>query len=217
MAAAIAKICGITSKDALEACIKFGARYVGFVHYEKSPRHINPMAAAKLAYALPNNIKSVAVIVDKSAQEIDTYLTAFTPDFLQLHGSETVEFVQSLRKRLPSKIGIIKALSVKSGDDIALAHTYASHVDMLLFDAKAPASGLPGGNGLRFDWALLKNRSFDISWFLSGGLTADNVEEAVRVSGTKLVDVSSGVESAPGVKDLNRIEEFLTRLHGIHL
>lgn len=211
----ITKICGIRAKDALDTAIQHGAQFIGFVHFPKSPRHIEPQDAAILDKGL-GAIKSVAVIVDKTLDEIKDYLTAFTPNLLQLHGSETVEFVKALRAALPN-MGLIKAISVRSGDDIAKAHAFSPFVDYLLFDAKAPAGGLPGGNGMSFDWALLKNREFDKPWFLSGGINTDNVEEAVRLSGARMVDVSSSMESEPGVKDPGRIEAFLARVNTIRL
>ncbi len=200
------KICGLKTQAAVDAAHDAGAAWVGFVLYPDSPRHLPPDQMAALR--IPTSVKSVYVVVNQSADALLELYTIAQPDFLQLHGHETLEEVITIRKRIPSRCGIIKAITVRSGDDIARAHAYSPHVDALLFDAKPPVGGLPGGNGLAFDWALLAGRQFEVPWFLSGGLHTDNVEEAVRRSGALRVDASSSVESAPGVKDPLLIRQF---------
>jgi len=201
------KICGLADEHAVEAVIAAGADYAGFVYFPASPRHITFERAAELKSLLPSSVHSVSVIVDPNDALLTQVKTVLKPDYVQLHGKETPERVQAIKKIFPG-IKIIKAISVRSGDDIAQAVSYEA-ADMLMFDAKPPTNMLPGGNALSFDWALLKGRQFSKPWFLSGGLNANNVAEAIRISGTKMADVSSGVESAPGVKDAVLIEAFV--------
>jgi phosphoribosylanthranilate isomerase len=202
-----AKICGVRQQADIDAAHAHGASYIGLVYYPPSPRHILPEQMASLH--IPDGLKTVCVVVNATPDDFRTITAQLHPDYFQLHGNESVGEVKRIKSHLGSAYKIIKAISVRSGDDIAKAHAYEPYVDALLFDAKPPEGGLPGGNGLRFDWALLAHRSFDVPWFLSGGLHADNVEEAVRLSGATQVDVSSGVESSAGVKDLRRMQEFL--------
>lgn len=201
------KICGLTSEDAVKAVIDAKADYAGFVYYPKSPRHLSIARAAQLAKLLPSSIQAVSVTVDPDDALLKEITSMLKPAALQLHGKETPERVAEIKAAYPA-IKIIKALSVETGDDVAKANAYVA-ADILLFDARMPKGGLPGGNGLSFDWALLRNRDFGKPWFLSGGLTPDNVAEAIAMSGAKIVDVSSGVESAPGVKDSGLIDSFV--------
>lgn len=210
----IAKICGLTTDDAVHAAIAGGAEYIGFVFYPPSPRNVSAEKAKALAALAPASIKKVAVTVNPDDALLHEILS-FAPDYVQLHGSESPERVGETRKIL-GKTGIIKAINVKSSDDVAGAHAFETVADMLLFDARV-SGGLPGGNGLAFDWMMLAGRSFAKPWFLSGGLNADNVEEAIRVSGARLVDVSSSVESKPGLKDPKLIAEFMQKVKSIRL
>lgn len=203
------KICGLSTEEAVLAAST--ADFIGFVFFPRSPRNVTPELAARLSTLAPK-VPAVAVTVDMPNAEIQAMLKYFRPAYLQLHGKETPERVQEVKTRFG--IPIIKAISVESGDDIAKAHAYESAADMLLFDAKVP-KGLPGGNGLAFDWQLLANREFGKPWFLSGGLSADNVEEALRISGAGLVDVSSGLETAPGVKSPELIKAFIRKAKAI--
>ena len=212
------KICGLTDTKAIQAVITAKADYAGFVYFPASPRHIGVHEAANLKIRLPARIQSVSVLVDPDDALLAEVYNVFKPDFVQLHGSETSERLRDIRHRFPA-LKIIKALKISNSDDVAQAGHYASSADMLMFDTKPPLlplpSGegtyLPGGNGLAFDWALLKGREFPLPWMLSGGLCVDNVAEAVRQTGAKIVDVSSGVESAPGVKDPALIHAFTQR------
>ncbi len=206
-----AKICGVTNRAAVDAAVQGGADFIGFVFFPPSPRHVTPQVAAELSKALPTHVKTVAVLVDVSNEELTQILAHFRPDFLQLHGHESKERVKELREI--SGIAVMKAISVRSSDDIANGATYSDVADMLLFDAKAPStSPLPGGNGISFDWTLLKTRQFSVPWMLSGGLNIENVRQAMRISGATMVDVSSAVESEPGVKDEGLVKLFLEKV-----
>ena len=211
-----AKICGITTLDAARTAIAGGASWLGFIHFGKSPRHLDLAATAALMQAIRHdsvNIPLVAVVVDPD----DALLTGLTdtvkPDLIQLHGKETPQRVDDIRHRL--NIPVIKALSIAEAADLTHADDYVA-ADYLMFDAKAPAGAdMPGGLGLSFDWSLMRGYSGAKPWFLAGGLTPDNVAEAVRISGARRVDVSSGVESAPGIKDPQRISDFLNAVKAL--
>ncbi|RZJ31946.1 MAG: phosphoribosylanthranilate isomerase [Brevundimonas sp.] len=204
-----AKICGLTTPETLDAALTGGAAFVGAVVFPKSPRHIAPLQAATLFERARGKAKIVAVTVDADDALLTEIALILKPDLIQLHGSEPPE--RAARVRMLTGAGVIRALSVRSAADIDAATAWEPVVDHLMFDAKPPeGSALPGGVGASFDWTLLAGRSFDAPWFLAGGLDPANVAEAVRISGAPLVDVSSGVESAPGVKDTARIAAFLS-------
>jgi phosphoribosylanthranilate isomerase len=200
------KICGLTSKEAVHAATAAKADYAGFVYFPPSPRHLPLSHAAKLKALLPSSIQSVSVLVDPNDTLLKEVISILKPNFLQLHGKETSERVKEIRSMFP-QVKIIKGIPIRSSDDVAAAMRFAECIDMLLFDAKA--EDLPGGTGLSFDWNLLKNRQFPLPWLLAGGLNADNVAEAIRASGAHAVDVSSSVESAPGVKNPALIDAFV--------
>lgn len=202
-----AKICGITTKEALDAAIDGGARFVGFVTYPKSPRFLTADKLGALAAYARGRVETVAVTVNADDQHLAAVAAAAQPDWIQLHGSEGVWRASAVRKY--AQRGVIKAIGVARRDDVLTAGPYESTVDMFLFDAQAPSDGQPGGNALAFDWALMSGTRLSRPWFLAGGLNPGNVKEAIRVSGAALVDVSSGVESAPGVKDPALIAQFL--------
>jgi phosphoribosylanthranilate isomerase len=205
-----AKICGLSTEPAIEAAIAGGAAYVGFVFYPPSPRSITPARAGELARLVPPAVKRVALLVDADDTAIGAVLEAApTIDILQFHGAETPERVAAARRRFGRQI--MKAISVAGPEDVPAALRYEDAADRLLFDAKPPrrADALPGGNGLAFDWQLIAGREWRLPWMLSGGLTAELLVEAVRISGAKAVDVSSGVEAAPGQKDPAKIRAFL--------
>lgn len=202
-----AKICGITTAEALDAAIAGGARYVGFVIYPKSPRHLARDKLAALAERARGRVETVAVTVDADAELLAGVAAYARPDWIQLHGAESP--TKTAEARRYARKGLIKALGVARSEDLAEAAAYESAADMLLFDAKPPPGGLPGGNAAAFDWAILAGRRFRRPWLLSGGLSPENVAEAVAASGAALVDVSSGVETAPGLKDPLRIAQFL--------
>ncbi|MCP5036026.1 MAG: phosphoribosylanthranilate isomerase [Rhodobacteraceae bacterium] len=202
------KICGLKRAEHVTVAAKAGVRYLGFVFFQKSPRNVSPEDAAKLALVVPPGIAKVALTVNADNDFLDA-LTAQVPlDMLQLHGGESPERVAEIRTRYG--LPVMKAVGIASVEDLARADEYAQVADQLLLDAK-PAKGaeLPGGNGLAFDWQLIADREWNCPWMLAGGLTPDNVAEAIRLTGARQVDVSSGVESAPGVKDAGLIDAFL--------
>ena len=204
------KICGITTPDALDAALGGGARFIGLVFHDNSPRNLNQNrpAAEALAARARGRAEIVAVTVNASDEQLYRLCVNVAPDWIQLHGAESPRRAAEARKF--AQKGIIKALGIAASDDLLGAAAYDDAADMLLFDAKPPAGAdSPGGNALAFDWAILKGRRFSRPWLLSGGLTCENVAEAAAVSGAGLVDVSSGVESAPGLKDPERIAAFL--------
>ncbi len=208
----LVKICGLNAPAAIDAAA--GADFGGFIFYPRSPRHVDPAAAGALAARLPARVRRVAVTVDADDAALDAIVAGLAPDLVQLHGKETPARARDIRARLA--IATIKALSISTAEDLAAVDAYAESVDWLLFDAKPPRrpDALPGGNAVSFDWTILAGRRFARPWLLSGGLDPDNVAEAIRISGATAVDVSSGVESAPGRKDPARIAAFLAAARG---
>jgi phosphoribosylanthranilate isomerase len=204
-----AKICGLSQPDAVAAAIAGGADFLGFVFYAKSPRNVAAARVAELCRAVPAGISRVGLFVDADDATISSVLALAPLDMLQLHGSESPSRVAAVRARFARPV--MKALPIADTEDVAAAEAYLDVADRLLFDARPPrrADALPGGNGLVFDWRLIAGRSWPLPWMLSGGLTAANVVEGVRLTGALAVDVSSGVESAPGVKDTAKIAAFL--------
>jgi len=206
------KFCGLSRPQDIDAAVAAGARYVGFVFFPKSPRNVTLDVARALALATPVGIAKVALTVDADDEALDA-LTASVPlDMLQLHGHESPDRVAEVRARYG--LPVMKAVGIATADDIARIADYEAVADQLLIDAKPPAGAdLPGGNGLAFDWRLLAGRKYwTRPWMLAGGLTPDTVAEAVRLTGARQVDVSSGVESAPGVKDAARMADFAAAL-----
>ncbi|MGC1304272.1 MAG: phosphoribosylanthranilate isomerase [Caulobacteraceae bacterium] len=205
----LVKICGLSTPDAVRAAVDGDADLVGFVFFPKSPRSVTPELASVLAErARAQGVKVVAVTVDASDETIDAIARTLQPDLIQLHGHETPARASEVRTRTGA--GVIRALRVSDVADLDAAPAFEEAVDYLMFDAKAPVGAvLPGGNGVAFDWSLLAGRSYARPWFLAGGLNPENVAEAVKASGASLVDVSSGVETVPGVKDPALIKAFL--------
>lgn len=201
------KICGLKSADAIERAVRRGASHIGFIFFEKSPRNIEPDIAGKLADAVRGSVKIVAVTVDADNDELDEIIDLLKPDMLQLHGSESPERV--LNVKAVYGLPVIKAFSIRDGDDLAKIDSYIGIADKFLFDAKPPkGSDLPGGNGVSFDWTLLRSLDDGVDYMLSGGLNKDNIAEALGITGARGIDASSGVESAPGVKNLEMIDAF---------
>lgn len=202
------KICGLSTADTLTAAVESGAAYVGFVFFPPSPRNLEPSVARTLAMDVPPGVAKVALTVDADDAFLDS-LTAEVPlDMLQLHGSETPQRAREVRDR--ARLPVMKAIGVSDADDVAKIEQYEKAVDQILIDARPPKDGkLPGGNGLSFDWTLIAGRRWTVPWMLAGGLTFENVAEAVALTGARQVDVSSGVESAPGVKDAGLVRRFL--------
>lgn len=209
----LVKICGLSTPQTVDAALRAGADMIGFVYFERSPRHVSLGALRRLFDHAGARAAKVLLTVDAGDALIAEALSNLRPDFLQLHGREPPERAAALRAS--SGVKIIKALPVDSPASLAAAATYAGAVDMLLLDAKPPAgAALPGGNGASFDWRLLQPWSAPAPWLLAGGLDAGNVGEALRVSRAPGVDVSSGVESGPGVKDEAKIVAFLRAARG---
>jgi phosphoribosylanthranilate isomerase len=203
------KICGLGSEEAIAAAVAGGAAYVGFVFYPPSPRAVDAARAARLCAAVPAGVRRVGLFVDADDAAIGAVLDQAPLDMLQFHGRETPQRVAEATALFGRPV--IKAVSVAAPEDALAAARYEDVADMLLFDAKPPrrADALPGGNGLAFDWRLIAGRQWRLPWMLSGGLTAALLPEAVRISGARAVDVSSGVERRPGDKDPGKIREFL--------
>lgn len=202
------KICGLSTPETLDAALDGGAAYVGLVSFAKSPRHLSLDAMAALADRARGRARIVAVTVDADDALLIRIGRAVRPDLIQLHGRETPHRAEAVRRLTGA--GIIRALAVSGPEDFTAVGDWEAAADHLLFDARPPAgSALPGGVGAAFDWSLMAGRRFSRPWFLAGGLTPENAAEAVRITGAPLVDVSSGVESAPGVKDAVRIAAFL--------
>lgn len=204
------KICGINSAAAMRAAVSAGTDYVGLMFYPPSPRYLAVAEAAELAALVPEGIRRVGVFVDAPANVIEETLEDVPLEALQLHGSESPATVAAIRERF--RLPVIRAVKLAGPGDLATAQAFEDVADMILFDAKPPpemTAALPGGNALAFDWRLLSGYKGRRPWLLSGGLTAANLAEAVGVTGATMVDVSSGVETAPGAKDPALIEGFL--------
>ena len=203
------KICGLRRARDVAAAARAGARYVGFVFFPKSPRAVTPDEAAALAAEVPVGVAKVALVVDPDDALLDEITAAVPLDMIQLHGHETPARVAEIKARYG--LPVMKAIGIATAADLPGIDLYAPVADQLLIDAK-PAEGadLPGGNGLAFDWRLLAGRKYwTVPWMLAGGLTPDNVAEAIRLTGARQVDVSSGVEAAPGEKDAARVADFV--------
>jgi phosphoribosylanthranilate isomerase len=203
-----AKICGLTSGEAVQAALDGGAAYLGFMFFPRSPRNVAPDVAARLAEPVRGKARIVAVAVDPDDAEADRIAQTLRPDFIQLHGAETPSRARAVAERMGA--GLIKVLPVAEAADLALAADYDAIADHLMFDTKpAPDADRPGGAGRAFDWTLLAGRRFRRPWLLAGGLDPWNLAEAVKQSGAPIVDVSSGVERGPGLKDPALIAAFL--------
>lgn len=201
------KICGLRTPEAVDAALAGGSTHIGFIFFPKSPRHVTPDEAARLRERAQGKALAVAVTVDASDAQLDEIVATMRPDMLQLHGKETPDRVLAVKARYG--LPVIKALSIGEAADLGRLEPYKGVADRFLLDAKPPAgSELPGGNGVAFDWSILQGLEKGTGYLLSGGLTPDNVGEALRQASPPGLDVSSGVESAPGVKDLGRIEAF---------
>ena len=207
------KICGLSQPEHLVAAIAGGASYVGFVFFEKSPRNVSIAAARALAIDVPMGIAKVALVVNASDAELDAIVADVPLDMIQLHGQESPARLLEIRQRYG--LPVMKAVGVADPEDLAQLAVFEAVADQILVDAKAPkGAALPGGNGLAFDWRLIAGRKWTKPWMLAGGLTPQNVAEAVRLTGARQVDVSSGVESAPGIKDTDLIAAFIAAAKG---
>lgn len=203
----LVKICGLSTTETLTAALDEGADMTGFIFFAKSPRHVSPDQAADLRKLAKGRAQAVAVTVDADDATLDAIVATMKPDWLQLHGHETPQRAAELKAR--HKLPVIKAFSVREAADLAAITPYRGIADRFLFDAKPPkGSDLPGGNGVSFDWTLLAGLEPGLDYLLSGGLNADNIGQALTITGAPGIDISSGVESAPGIKDAAMIRRF---------
>ncbi len=206
------KICGLSTSADITCAADAGARYLGLVFFAKSPRNVSVAQAAQLALDVPPGIAKVALTVNADNAFLDEITAKVPLDMLQLHGSETPERVVEIRTRYG--LPVMKAVGIADAGDLKFATAFGEVSDQLLLDAKPPKNAdLPGGNGLSFDWRLIKGHKWACPWMLAGGLTPDNVAEAISLTGAMQVDVSSGVESTPGIKDADLIRAFIKNAH----
>lgn len=212
----LVKVCGLSTETSVFTAIEAGADFLGFVFFEKSPRNVNIESAKKLGFyskCLDDKVKTVAVMVDPKDDEINEVLSIAKLKYIQLHGNESIERVKELKAR---GLKLIKAFGVATKEDLKQAEPYFDLVDYVLFDAKPPKdSENVGGHGLQFDWTILNTLPEGLNWFLSGGLNPENVKEAIAATNAKMIDVSSGVESALGIKDNEKIKSFIKAAKGI--
>lgn len=201
------KICGLSTPDTVGAAMRADATHLGFVHFAKSPRHVEADQLRALTAQVPAHIDRVAVVVDPTDDILAELVGTGALTALQLHGKESPQRAAAIRARF--NLPVWKAIAVKTRADLDAANAYNGAADRLLFDAKTPeGAALPGGMGLRFDWTLLRGVPISLPWGLSGGLGIDNVAEAIRITGAPMIDVSSGVESTPGIKSVDKIMAF---------
>ncbi len=209
------KICGVNAPEAVAAAVEGGADYLGFAFYLRSPRYVTPAAAHELAAQAPVRVVKVGLAVDLDDAALAAILEAVPLDLWQLHGGESPARVAQIKERFG--LPVMKVVRIAGPADVTAAEAYLRVADRLLFDAKPPkemTDALPGGNALAFDWQLLAGRSWPVPWMLAGGLDPENVAEAIRVSGARTVDVSSGVEDRPGLKNPDKIRAFLAAARG---
>ena len=201
------KICGLSTPETLACAVQSGARFVGFVFYPPSPRNASFDTAWNLARAVPTGVRSVGLFVNPTDEQLERTLTGIQLDMVQLHGDETPGRINEIKERFA--MPIIKAIRVASKEDLNDIEGYEAAADWLLFDAKPSNAGLPGGTGESFDWNILKDREFKKPWMLAGGLDSNTVKDALDILKPDALDISSGVESAPGIKDVQKIENFI--------
>ena len=202
------KICGLKTPDMVTCAVDAGASYLGFTFFEKSPRHTDPETARDLAMLAPPGVAKVALTVDASDAELSSITQTVPLDMLQLHGSETPERVAEVKSRFG--LPVMKAVGIREPEDVSAIGDYENVASQILVDAKPPkGADLPGGNGLAFDWRIISDLSWRVPWMLAGGLTPENVAQAIALTNAQQVDVSSGVESAPGEKDASKIKAFI--------
>ncbi len=206
-----AKICGLSTPETVGAAVRHGASHIGFVFFPRSPRNVEAEQVGALTQDVPDHVAKVAVLVDADDGLIDHAIRIGGVDILQLHGQESPDRLAGLRRRHPG-VGLWKAIPVRTRADLDASKAYRDVADLILYDAKTPEGTLPGGMGLRFDWTLLDGFAHPQRWALSGGIDANNVDRAAAMTGAKLIDISSGVESGPGIKDVDKIAAFLQRV-----
>lgn len=206
------KICGINSVESADAALRAGADFIGFVVHPNSPRNVSAEQASSISAKVRGRARIVALVCDADDAAIDRAISAVSPDFLQLHGRESVDRVAAIKAQ--TGVAVIKAISVGDAEDVSIGHVYEKVADMLMFDAKAPANAIrEGGHGAAFDWQLLRGQKFARPWFLAGGLNTENIARAIAISGAGAVDVSSGVETSTGIKSAEKIAAFVQAAH----
>ena len=210
MSETMIKICGVNTPEAVDAAVMAGATHIGLNLYEPSPRYVTLDTAKRLRARVPPGVKTILVVVSMEAHEVAKALDAVRPDGVQFHGAESAEGIAQFKAAVP--IEVWKAVGVKDEGSLEKSQRFVGAVDRILYDA--PAAKLPGGNGIKVDWSLLANHRHRAPWGLAGGLTPANVAEAIRQTGAPLVDTSSGIESAPGVKDVDKIRAFCQAARG---
>ena len=207
------KICGLREAEHVDAAVEAGAALTGFVFFARSPRNVSIAEASALTARVPAGVRKVALTVDADDDALAAIIAGAGVDTLQLHGAETPDRVHAVRETFG--LPVIKALPVATADDVKRASDFAAVADMLLFDAKPPKNAdRPGGNAETFEWSLLTDLSMDVPWLLAGGLTPGNVADAIRITGAPMVDVSSGIEDAPGRKSTAKIHAFIAAARG---
>ena len=207
------KICGLTTLNTLSAAINSGSTYVGFVFFEKSPRHLTIEQAIKMANIVPDGICKTALVVDPSDKDLDDLLDKVPVDMIQLHGHESAERVSEVKDKFG--LPVMKAVGISDESDLVNLYEHSRIADQILVDAKPPKNAvLPGGNGLSFDWKLLAGRRWSTPWMLAGGLNSSNLLQAAKLTGARQFDVSSGVETSTGVKDIKLISDFIQAANG---
>lgn len=201
------KICGLSTPETLQTAIEAGARFVGFVFYEPSPRNVSFDIAWNLARTVPTGVRSVGLFVNPEDEFLEHIVSGIQLDMIQLHGDETPGRINEIKQRFT--MPVMKAIRVSTEDDLKDIEGYEAAADWLLFDAKPKNAKLPGGTGESFDWNILANRTFSKPWMLAGGINEENVAEALSILHPNAVDISSGVESSPGIKDPDKIKAFI--------
>ncbi len=199
------KLCGFKTKASLESAVAQKCNFLGFIFYHKSPRFITPQKAKEISSVVPSSIARVAVVFDADFKYLEEIAADFAPDFFQFHGSETCEFFKKVREKFP-KIKIIKAFKIESASDLMQVKDFENYADLFLFDGKV------AGSGEAFDWKILQNFHCTKDWFLSGGLNVKNIEEALKITGASMIDISSGIEKTRGEKSPELIEEFMEKV-----
>ena len=204
------KLCGLKEPSHIEAAFTLGIKYLGFVFFEKSPRFIKNETAKSLISLTPPGIMKVGLFVNPSDDCLNS-ISGLNLDMIQLHGSESIDRVKEIKSKF--NFSLIKAIGIREKKDLDLVESYSEVADHLLIDAKpSPNSSLPGGNGIKFDWTILEKKSWDFSWFLAGGLNANNITKALSMTKAKKVDLSSGVEDSKGKKSINKITSFVKKI-----
>ena len=201
------KICGLSTPETLQTAIEAGARFIGFVFYEPSPRNVSFDIAWNLARTVPTGIRSVGLFVNPEDEFLEHMVSGIQLDMIQLHGDETPGRINEIKQRFT--MPVMKAIRVSTEEDLKDIKGYEAAADWLLFDAKPKNAKLPGGTGESFDWNILADRTFSKPWMLAGGINEENVTEALSILHPNAVDISSGVESSPGIKDPDKIKAFI--------